>query len=63
MKRKFNPWRIDYETAVRRLTKRWHEQGEQIPTTKQEMPLSIYIRANAFTVMRNDLLRVTTDAA
>jgi hypothetical protein len=57
MRRKFNPRHIDYQTAVRRLTKRWHEQGEQHPATKQEMPLATYIRANAFAVMRNDLLR------
>jgi len=55
--RRFNPWRIDYEAAVRRLTRRWHEQGQQFPAAKHEMPLSTYIRANAFTVMRNDLLR------
>jgi hypothetical protein len=57
MRRIFNLWHIDYDTAVRRLTKRWHELGEQHPATKQEMPLSMYIRANAFAVMRNDLLR------
>lgn len=46
---------IDRQTAIRRLTNRWHEQVEHFPLMRHEIPLDLYIRANLGAVLKSEL--------
>jgi hypothetical protein len=48
---------ISEETAIRRLTNRWHEQADKYPAMRQKLPLWNYIRANLYSVRKRALLK------
>ncbi len=49
--------KCDRQTAIRRLTNRWHEQAEKFPTMRQDTPLDMYVAMNYRTVMADDMLK------
>lgn len=49
---------MDRQTAVRRLTNRWHEQCEKYPLMRECISLALYVRRNLPAMLKlEDALR------